>query len=137
MVKKKKRNSKFKRNMATNTKKKSTPAVLTKAVSDRVLQYANTADHPELMDRYAALLGTVRPVDVALASYTDLLKDGAKGALASLKSSLATESGVLKFQVTRIAVRRIGDPDFSIVDARKVATEYGRMGYDGIAAVRF
>lgn len=137
MAKKTKFASKKKGARATKNTKKNAIAFPKNSVADRVLQYVGAADHPDLRNRYSALFGDIRPVDVALASYTDLLKEGAKGALASLSSLMATEGGELKFQVNRIAVGPSAKPDFSVGDARKVAAEYGRAGYDGIAEVRF
>ena len=107
-----------------------------KTAVDRLMVYVKASEGPPLVDQYGALLGTARPVDVPLASHTELLKEGAKEAFHGLGSSIVRDGAEIQFQVSRIAVRRLDDLIFPIVDARKVATEYGKRGYDGIAGVR-
>lgn len=108
-----------------------------KPIADRVLQYAHAPEDTELWKRYGALFGTGRPVDVALASHTDLLKQGCDAALRSYLALADTEPFEMKLHINRIAIRPFADLDFSVVDARKIAANYGKVGYDGSAAVRF
>ena len=118
-------------------RKKSTTSLKKKTIGERLLKYAGAGDDQRIRERYDALLGTGRPTDDVLASYTHLLKEGAKVAQTSLQNSIAQAGVDLQFQVSRIAIRPLSNLEFSVVDARKAATEYGKSGYDGFASVRF
>ena len=137
MTKNSKGHSKKTRSKPKQTTKKKAATSSGKPIADRVLELAKAASDPTLKDRYDAIMGVSRPVDDVLASYTELLKDGAKIALAGLKNSVVKEGADLKLQVSRVAVQPFSDLDFSVVDARKVSAKYGKDGFDGIGAVRF
>ncbi|MXO48924.1 hypothetical protein GRI69_11715 [Erythrobacter vulgaris] len=119
------------------SKKKKTSTSSKKTISDRVLKFVKSVEDASVKAQYEALMGVGRPVDIALASYTDVLKEGAKVALAGLGTSIVKEGADLKLQVSRIAMRPFADPDFSVVEARKVPAKYGKAGYDGFGSVRF
>lgn len=120
-----------------NTAKKKRSISSKKPIADRVIELVRAVGDPTLKDRYNAIMGVGRPVDDDLASYTELLKEAAKVALAGIASSMVKEGADLSLQVSRVAVRPFSDLDFSVLEARKVAAKYGKAGYDGIGAVRF
>ncbi|PHR01010.1 MAG: hypothetical protein COB31_09380, partial [Erythrobacter sp.] len=118
---------------STATKKNSAAS---ETISDRVLKFVKAIEDPLLKDRYDALMGIGGPVEEALSSYSALLKQSAKEALASIENSMVKEGADLKLQVSRVAVQPTSDLDFPVLEARKAIAKYGKAGYDGIGAVR-
>lgn len=134
-----KKHKNISKKLDTNTSKKvQTNSSLPKlSLFDRILKFADTTEGAAPRAQYEALFAISRPVDDALASNTNLLKEGAKVALAGLENSMLSKGADLKLQISRIKVCLFDDLDFSVLEARKVIGKYGKDGYDGIGAVRF
>jgi hypothetical protein len=106
-------------------------------IAERLMHFAQAQEDAGRVKRYEAVLGHDRPVDVPLASFSALMREGAAIARSNLSASLAPDDGHLKYQVNRVAICSIEKVAFSVAEARKIATQYGRAGYDGFATVRF
>ena len=138
MTKKSKPNSKKTDHKdATNPRKKNTSTSSKKPIADRLIELVGTVGDPSLTGKYHSIMGIGRPLEDALASYTPLLKESAKVAVANIANSMVKDGADLHLKVSRVAVRAVSDLDFSVLEARKEIASYGKAGYDGIGAVRF
>ncbi|GGD64867.1 hypothetical protein GRI62_11715 [Erythrobacter arachoides] len=91
---------------------------------------------PGISEQYQAVLGTGRPVAAPLASYGEMLREGAGIALAGLRNTVPKGEDLM-LQVSRVAIQPFDALNFSLADVRKVAAKYDKEGYDGLAGARF
>ena len=105
-------------------------------IEQRILEYVQVEERPDLADAYRSVMTLDRPVAEALVSNTPLLKEAAKVTLRNLRN-LGGDQDDLNFQIMRVATRPITAPHVSVVEARSLAGKFKKNGNDGLGAVRF
>lgn len=107
-----------------------------KTLCDRVLEFANASEAPQLRQKYEAIFGISRPIDDVLAANQFLLKKMVPLASSALDAHVIAHPYPVFRQVTRVEITPGSNAEVSVIAARKAAKIYERAGVDVIAAVR-
>lgn len=108
-----------------------------KSPKDRVYQFAEVSQAPDVAAVYDALFGESRPIDDLIAANQPMLRVMRSILQSDVKAHLRANPGPVSRQVIRVAVTAGSDASLSIPALRKAAKPFERVNLEFVATARF